>query len=431
MLDKIKIFAIELSRISMALTLLISSILKSIDPLGLSLKINEYATHLPFISMTLSDTKLSLLTYFLLIVEFTLGLFLLLGYRSKLTTTINLLFMMFMTSLTAFIYFDDSIKDCGCFGDAIKLTNAETFAKNIFLLVLSIVLLISRKKIRPIFVWDNLFFKRYISIIAFIFVIFLNTRHSPIIDFLPYKIGTNLKEEIAKQNDLIEKESIKNTRYIYEKEGISKSFSIDSLPNDDNWNFVKVEELSISDNELLKYDFHPMSDKTGEDISEILLDKKGYSILIIAKRPSQWSIEEKAYLKAFSSNLEAKSVDHTFIYWDISSDNKYIDRSWQKEMAKTADFAFMDLGALHSIARVYPSIILIKDAQIINKVPYYDFQDLSKMTNFVNDLEKMDTDSLQIYTYSLIGLLLTIYLFIAIFKAIKNIRVTSQIEVKE
>ena len=131
--------AVNIGRLLMAITFIFSGFVKGIDPLGTQYKITDYleALHIDWMFPSWSTLLMSIV---LAMCEFAIGIFLLLAIRRKLVSKIALLVMSVMTLITLWIVIADPVKDCGCFGDAIVLTNMETFVKNLILLAIAILL---------------------------------------------------------------------------------------------------------------------------------------------------------------------------------------------------------------------------------------------------------------------------------------------------
>ena len=131
--------AVNIGRLLMAITFIFSGFVKGIDPLGTQYKITDYleALHMDWIFPAWSTLVMSVL---LGTIEFAIGIFLLFAIRRRLVSQITLFIMTVMTLITLWIAIADPVKDCGCFGDAVILTNTETFIKNIILLLIAILL---------------------------------------------------------------------------------------------------------------------------------------------------------------------------------------------------------------------------------------------------------------------------------------------------
>ena len=132
-------WSVNVARLVLAATFIFSGFVKAADPMGMFHKLGAYFAHWGY-TFPLDSVVLRGMVVCLAVVEFVLGLQFLLGMRMRLTAWCSSLFMLAMTLLTIYIYRYEPVADCGCFGDALKLTNTETFAKNIVLLAISILL---------------------------------------------------------------------------------------------------------------------------------------------------------------------------------------------------------------------------------------------------------------------------------------------------
>ena len=214
-----------------------SGFLKAIDPIGTALKIKEYlgAFHLSAIDFISIPSAVLLST-----AEFIVGVAVLKGLRLKLFSKIALGFISFFTLLTLFIYIFNPINDCGCFGEAVHLSNKATFIKNLILLTAALIIFLQRDKIVPIakpkVEWGYL--------IAYgVLVIALqgySLRNIPQIDFGIYKAGTDL---VATQQANQEREY--ETTFIYTKDGKEETFTINNLP-DSTWTFVDAKTVLVN-----------------------------------------------------------------------------------------------------------------------------------------------------------------------------------------
>ncbi len=184
---------VHLSRIFVGAMFIFSGFVKLVDPIGSQYKFQEYfgesVLNLEFlIPFALPFSIL------LIIVEIMLGVLLLLGYKSKLTVWSLLGLTTLFLFLTGYSAYYNKVTDCGCFGDAIKLTPWETFWKNVILIGLILLLLIRVKDIKEIFSKKITFALTLLSLISFSSITFHVLNHLPIIDFRAYAVGKNIPE---------------------------------------------------------------------------------------------------------------------------------------------------------------------------------------------------------------------------------------------
>ena len=291
-----------------------SGFVKAVDPLGSTYKFIDYfnAFGLEFFN----DFAFSL-AILLSVIEFLIGALLLLNIKTKISSYFALAFMLAFTPLTLVLAINNPVSDCGCFGDALILTNWQTFAKNIVILIPSIVIVLKRNSIKS---YLNKNVELLISaVIAFIITLFsiYNYENLPVVDYRPYKIGNNisaLKKEfyeldknIPSEKAIIdatpenEREYIAESTYLYEKNGTVKEFT--EIP-DSTW--VWKETITDVISEGYKPPIHDFSiyNDTEGDITEMILNDTSYVFLLISYKINKTSIQEwkKATELAIQSN---------------------------------------------------------------------------------------------------------------------------------
>ena len=224
-------------RFTIGVIFILSGFLKAIDPIGNSLKIEEYLKvfHLDFLDIISLPAAVLLST-----VEFVIGVCILKGLKIRLFSKIALFFVSFFTLLTLYSAIFNPVQDCGCFGEALHLTNWETFFKNIILLICAIIIYLQRDKFEPIASsrWKYLYIACYTSIIFGISIYAL--RYIPQIDFGTFKAGTKLAFTASAQP-----EQEYETVFTYAKDGQEKLFTLENLP-DSTWTFVKSDTKLVS-----------------------------------------------------------------------------------------------------------------------------------------------------------------------------------------
>ena len=337
-----------------------SGFVKVIDPYGFFYKLQDYATAfgmgtwMPASLLFMAGVALS-------VIEFYVGVCLFLGIHKRVSSTMALVLMAFMTPLTLYLAIANPVSDCGCFGDAWVLTNWETFGKNVVLLVaalsvfkwrIEVVRFISRK-----IEW---MFSMYT--ILFIFALsFYCLRNLPIIDFRPYKIGANIKEGMEVPADA--KPTVYDTRFILEKDGRRQEFTLENYP-DSTWTFVETRNVVKEKGyEPPIHDFAMLEVTTGGDITERILTDEGYTFLLIAHR-----IEE-----ADDSNIDLineiydYSVEHGYGFYALTSSPEDDILLWCDRTGAEYPFCQTDDITLKTIVRSNPGMLLIKGGTVLNK----------------------------------------------------------------
>ena len=337
-----------------------SGFVKVIEPYGFFYKLQDYATAfgmgtwMPASLLFMAGVALS-------VIEFYVGVCLFLGIHKRVSSTMALVLMAFMTPLTLYLAIANPVSDCGCFGDAWVLTNWETFWKNVVLLVaalsvfkwrIEVVRFISRK-----IEW---MFSMYT--ILFIFALsFYCLRNLPIIDFRPYKIGANIKEGMEVPADA--KPTVYDTRFILEKDGRRQEFTLENYP-DSTWTFVETRNVVKEKGyEPPIHDFAMLEVTTGGDITERILTDEGYTFLLIAHR-----IEE-----ADDSNIDLineiydYSVEHGYGFYALTSSPEDDILLWCDRTGAEYPFCQTDDITLKTIVRSNPGMLLIKGGTVLNK----------------------------------------------------------------
>lgn len=235
-----------LCRVMFALTFILSGFFKLIDPVGTGLIVKEYFDflHLAFLDTVTVEAGMILAT-----IEFTVGISILLGLQMRIFASVAFALTAFFTLLTLYLAIFNPISDCGCFGEAIHLTNRQTFLKNVLLLALIGIIFSGRKKATeiapPSIQW---LFVVLFAGIGF-FIAFNAVRNIPQIDFTAYNVGTNISDLYDSNQPQYE------TRFIYEKDGRRQKFNLDEIP-DESWTYIDSEtELVSGSTKMAQVDF--------------------------------------------------------------------------------------------------------------------------------------------------------------------------------
>ena len=379
---------VNLCRIIVAVTFIFSGFVKAIDPIGTQYKLQDYLGAIGMAGILPNWTLLAV-AVFLAAIEFCIGIFLLFAIQRRLISKLTVAFMAFMTMVTVWIVVADPVKDCGCFGDALHLTNTETLIKNIVLLVCSLVIMY-----RPLAMF------RFVSksnqwivtnyTIAFILVSSgLSLYYLPIFDFRPYHIGVNIPRgmEIPKGAKLPQFK----TTFIMEKNGQRKEFTLDNYP-DASWKFIDSKTVQTSEGYIPPiHDFSITDNKTGLDLTNSVLSHKGYTFLLIA--PHLETADDSNFGDIDRLYEYAQSYDIPF-YCLTASTTKAIKR-WIDLTGAEYPFCITDEAVLKTIIRSNPGLLLLKDGTIINKWSHNNLPNEAKLSRPISQssLGKMPKDS--------------------------------------
>ncbi len=295
------------ARLIVGVTFIFSGFSKIIDPVGAGLIVGEYFKIVGIESFT---HLFQLFGVLLSGVELLLGISLLLGLRMKISSRAAMYFICFFTCITFILAIFNPIKECGCFGEVLKLTNWQTFYKNLLLLLLVLVLFFQRDKFIPIAPekWENIFVGLFVLLIAILPV--YSYRHLPLMDFMDYKVGTDISEKLnVSQNS---GGSNYETALFYKKNGKVVEFTIDNLP-DSTWTFVDSKTKQKSSSNLPTLINFAVSDRDGTYLTDSLLSIKGK--LFITSIPYLEKLKPSAFYKIKQMNmmLKEKGIPHIIL----------------------------------------------------------------------------------------------------------------------
>ena len=355
-------FLKQLSRYLLAFTFIFSGFVKGVDPLGSAYKFGDYfmAFGLDF----LMPFALAL-SFVICAAELLIGLLLLFNVRTVLASWGAFLFMLVFTPLTLVLAIYNPVSDCGCFGDAIILTNWETFFKNLPLLGASIFLVYNRKRIRPKYPFvPELGIAILLAVISFV-PSFHGYSNLPLIDFRPYSIGTHIQSamEIPEGAPLDE---FKTLLY-YKKDNVVKEFTQENFPwQDTTWTFVESNSV------LVKQGYHPpitsfvLTDLYGWDQTDSILNYPGNTMLVVAYRLNETNKQAFSHLNELYFKAKEMGINFACV---TSSPVDDID-SFVSSTGVAFPFLQADEIMLKTTVRANPGLMLLEHGTIIGKWHY-------------------------------------------------------------
>ena len=370
---KFRIFIVNLCRMALALTFILSGYVKAIDPLGTQYKLNDYAA-----AMHLSEYIPDWLTLTgaiaLAMTEFALGIFMLFAIRRHLVSRLMTAMMVMMTLITVWIFIANPVKDCGCFGDAIKLTNGETLLKNIVLLAAAIVTAMRPLDMARLISKSNQWIVTNYTLVYIVCTSLYCLYALPTFDFRPYHIGADIKKgmEIPEGAEQPEFE----TTFILKKNGQTREFTLDNYP-DSTWEFVDSKTIQTRQGyEPPIHDFSLTDTKTGEDITDNVLSHKGYTFLLISR---SLAYADDSNFGDIDQIYEYASEHNIPFYCVTASTDSDINR-WRDLTGAEYPFCNADETTLKTIIRSNPGLLLLKDATIIGKWSHNQLPDPDELT---------------------------------------------------
>ena len=370
---KFRIFIVNLCRMALALTFILSGYVKAIDPLGTQYKLNDYAA-----AMHLSEYIPDWLTLTgaiaLAMTEFALGIFMLFAIRRHLVSRLMTAMMVMMTLITVWIFIANPVKDCGCFGDAIKLTNGETLLKNIVLLAAAIVTAMRPLDMARLISKSNQWIVTNYTLVYIVCTSLYCLYALPTFDFRPYHIGADIKKgmEIPEGAEQPEFE----TTFILKKNGQTREFTLDNYP-DSTWEFVDSKTIQTRQGyEPPIHDFSLTLAETGDDITDDVLSRKGYTFLLISR---SLAYADDSNFGDIDQIYEYASEHNIPFYCVTASTDSDINR-WRDLTGAEYPFCTADETTLKTIIRSNPGLLLLKDATIIGKWSHNQLPDPDELT---------------------------------------------------
>ena len=372
---------IWIARIFVGLLFIFSGLIKANDPLGFSYKLVEYfeVFHITFLNSLALSMAIVLCS-----LEMILGFALLIGVRSKQVAWGLLLLIIFFAFLTFYSAAFKVVQTCGCFGDAIVLTPWQSFSKDLVLLLLIIVLFKNRTKIHPLFTpktGDRLLL---VAVILSLGVGIYTYNFLPVLDFLAYKVGANIPDEMktppgAMPDEYEQTYNLKNNKTGATKVMTDKEYIKTNIWKDNNWVVVGNPE-----SRLVKKGFSPkiqdlsIQDAQRNDYTKELLSNPYYSLFIIADDLNSTDTTAIDKLNALCINLTQNYNIRTIL---ITSNSAPDAQAFAKQHHLVSELFYADGVPLKSMVRANPGIMLIKNGTIINKWHYHTVPTYDKLVN--------------------------------------------------
>lgn len=347
-------------RILLGALFIFSGIVKCIDPTGGAIKIEDYFIAWGWLSspwwlcMTLSVLQN--------IIEFTAGFMLISGVFLNVASFITLAFMVFFTPLTLYIALANPVSDCGCFGDALKITNWQTFGKNIVFLAMAIL----------VFLWRNIdgnggkmwrqLAMTAMGVVVAGLVTMKGITDEPMMDFRPFAVGTDIKASMTIPEGAPMTEY--KTTFILEKDGVRKEFDEVNYPYEDStWVFIDSKSDVVKEGYVPPITDFSFVTPDGEDVSEILLGSTSPVFLAISPKLEKADADQMAKLGHQFELAQNNGFD--FFLATSSSSSEFIRAD------SLAGFALNYLQAdetlLKTIVRSNPGLIILQNGVVVAK----------------------------------------------------------------
>ena len=359
-MNRLKTIATNICRAVLAVTFIFSGYVKAIDPLGTQYKIRDYLT-----ALSIGDYVPDWLTLgssvALASLEFALGIFILFAIRRRFTTRVILAFMAVMTLITVWIAIANPVSDCGCFGDAITLTNVQTLLKNVVLTACAVVVCRCRERMFRFVSENNQWIVVNYTVIYIVATSIYSLYLLPRFDFRPYHVGANIREGMEIP------EGAKMPRYentfVMEKNGERREFTLDNYP-DSTWTFVERKSELVEEGYVPPiHDFTITDNATGDDITQQILDDKGYTFLLVSPHLESADDTNFGDIDQLYEYCQAQGVP----FYCLTASGEDAIQHWRDITGAEYPFCMSDETTLKTVIRSNPGLVLIKDGTVIRK----------------------------------------------------------------
>lgn len=364
----------KFSRIFVGLVFIFSGFVKGVDPLGTMYRIEDY-----FIAY---GTEWAIpfalfLSVFLCTLEFTLGVVMVLNVRVKQFSWILFLMMIFFTLLTFYDALYNPVPDCGCFGDAITLSNWGTFYKNIVLMFFTSVIFFRRKKM-----FGKFPPRTGTMIVVFVFIAFgwfsvYNYNHLPVIDFREWKVGNDMAPESEDEVKVYVK--YKNLKTGEEEEFLSPNYPWNDSVWMSEWEFV---DQRIDDNGLFDRFELKIEDLNGGDFTKDFIENPDYQFVVVSY---DLNVTNENSFAKIDQLFQRTEVDGYSLIVLTSEIPKNVEVFREKVNARY-EFYYADDIVLKTMVRANPGLILLKDGIVFGKWHYNDLPEYTELKNKFRDL---------------------------------------------
>ncbi|MDZ7634339.1 MAG: DoxX family protein [Bacteroidales bacterium] len=391
----------QTARILTGVLFVFSGFVKGIDPMGTAFKLSDYFTAL---NMGFLDTLALPLAITLCLVEFIAGMMLLSGSMTRLASWMVALFMALFTPLTLILAIFNPVSDCGCFGDAIHLTNWQTFFKNVAITLL-VVFVFIRRDDRT----GTLTLKAGLNLalfFSFLFLLFMryNLAYLPVIDFRPYKVGTNLPEAMAIPPDA-EPDKF-DIRFIYEKDGIRKEFTLNDYPADDtSWVFIDQKSVLISKGYVPPIHDFTLISREGVDMTDLVTGNQGDVLLMVARRLEK--SDRDGLVRGYDLGIALRESGSRFYIVTASAPELTAG------LVTGFDALYADETTLKTVIRSDPGFVLLHNGTVAAKWSHHNLPATDEFSGDLNALA-LKTQAAKKNRLVVVGSILALLLAIAV-----------------
>ena len=361
--------ALTICRLLVGALFIFSSFTKGVDPLGTKYKVLDY---LSAYGMTWLNGAAMVLAMVMILAEFLVGICLITKIFPRLAVLGATLLMLFFTGTTLFDALYNLVPDCGCFGSAIKMSNWQTFYKNLVIDAVLIPLIMNNKHLENHFGKGLQFVIGLAFAVAFLGFEIYNYRHLPVIDFMNWKVGKQLNAEPAAVSKVY-------VTYRNKANGKTQEYLSPDYPWNDSvwmseWEFVGQRVEGGSD-----YLGFTALDEDGNDVTDLVLNTEN---LLMFTSHDLSKVTEKEWEK-MRQITEAAGAKDFVVLWTVAAEPEEVEQLRAK-YDFVYDVYFADELEIKTIVRSNPGLIWLDNGLVKDKWSVFDFPQGEKLEKLFN-----------------------------------------------
>ncbi len=399
------------ARIFTGVVFVYSGFVKAVDPLGSAYKFADYFEALNWLWLKPASLPLA---FILAAAEFVVGAAILFNLKPKQNSWGALLFMAIFTPLTLWLAYTNKVQDCGCFGDAVKLTNWQTFWKNVIILVPVVYLFITRKKTQPSLKCAEQWALTALITLAITGIMVQSYRYLPLLNFRPYKIGVHIPTAMAIPEGA--PTDVWESTFVYSKNGQNQTFALTQLP-DSTWTFVEAKHTLIKKGYVPPIHDFTITDADGNDITDRVIYDNSYNFLLISHNLDKVKFSNFANL----NQIAQYANENGFGFYALTASGNEAIANFVENHQPAFEFYTADETTLKTIIRSNAGLMLIHNGVIIDKWAYRNIPPASSLNQYLTQ------NALQKYKAQADGYKLWLMLSLAALFAVSYVVVRQQI----
>jgi uncharacterized membrane protein YphA (DoxX/SURF4 family) len=371
-------FIKHIARILVGITFIFSGFVKGIDPWGSAYKFTDYFNAMGLEWLVWAAFPLGVILAF---TEFAIGIGLLFNVFIRFFSWLAFLFMAFFVPLTLWIALKNPVTDCGCFGDALVLSNWETFYKNIVLMVLTIIVFRYRKNMKKKPEKKLPYILSGLSVIIYFVFVLYSYNHLPVFDFRPYKVGVNIPEAMTVPDDA-PKEVYENIFYYKNKNTDEiKEFTEENYPWQDtvNWEYHDMESILVKEGYVPPIHDFRIETPEGENVIDFFLYDENYVFMVVAYDLKKSAVEPQEEI----NTLAKWAMEEGLLFLGLTSSLPDVSKEFAEKHDIPYEFFNCDEITLKTIVRSNPGLVVMKNGTIVEKYHYNDIPTPEEFQNTI------------------------------------------------